>query len=92
MPKITIATTGDTYECAEGTTFLEVCQEQDAPHEFGCMSGSCATCVCVVEQGAENVDPPSDDEADTLEMCSDAPGTRLGCQIVIRGDVTIRQL
>lgn len=92
MATITIAKTGDTFECAEGAKFLEVCQDQDAPHEFGCMIGSCTTCVCVVEKGAENVDPPSDDETDTVDMCTDVEGARLGCQLVVRGDITIRQL
>ena len=91
MAKITIAQSGDTFECPDGSKFLDVCQEQDIPHEFGCTVGSCGTCVCVVEAGAENVNAPSEDEKETVEMCSDLEGARLGCQLVINGDVTIRQ-
>ena len=91
MPKITIAKTGQTFECEEGTTFLEASQQQDIPHEFGCTVGSCGTCACTIESGGENVEPASDDERETVEMCSDIEGARLGCQLVIRGDVTIRQ-
>lgn len=91
MAKITIAKTGDVFECEEGATFLDVSQKQDIAHEFGCTVGSCGTCVCTLDSGAENVDPPSEDEREMLEMCTDLEGARLGCQLVIRGDVTIRQ-
>ncbi|MCB9913668.1 MAG: (2Fe-2S)-binding protein [Planctomycetes bacterium] len=90
MPKITFSTTGQTYEVAEGTAFLDFCQEHDAPHAFGCTVGSCGTCVCVVEAAAGSVNAASTDELDTLEMCTDAAGARLGCQLKVHGDVTIK--
>jgi ferredoxin len=40
--------------------------------------------------GAGNVNPMSDEERDTIEMCTDVAGARLGCQLSILGDVTIR--
>lgn len=92
MAKITIAPAGETFECTDGATFLEVCQDQDVSFEFGCMNGSCATCVCVVEAGAGNVAAAGEDEADTVEMATDADGARLGCKLVVNGDVTIRHL
>ncbi len=91
MAKITIVKTGDSFECADGTKFLDACSEQKSQHEFGCTIGSCGTCLCFIDAGAENVDPASEDELETLEMCSGVEGARLGCQLVIRGDVTIRQ-
>lgn len=92
MAKITIAPTGETFECADGATFLQICEDNDVPFEFGCMNGSCATCVCAVEVGADNVAAAAEDEADTVDMATDADGARLGCQLVINGDVTIRHL
>lgn len=91
MAKITIAQSGSSFDCPDGSKFLEVCQDQDIPHEFGCTVGSCGTCVCVVEAGADNVNAADDEERETVEMCSDIEGARLGCQLVINGDVTIRQ-
>ena len=57
MPKITFITTGATYEVPAGTRFVEFCQENDAPHDFGCTVGSCGTCRAVLEAGADNVNP-----------------------------------
>jgi ferredoxin len=90
MPKLTFLKTGETFEVAAGTSFLEFCQKHGAPHDFGCTVGSCGTCVLVFESGAENVNPATNDERETIEMCSDVPGARLGCQLTVRGDIAIR--
>jgi ferredoxin len=90
MPKLTFLANGQTFEVPEGTSFLEFCQSHDVPHDFGCTVGSCGTCRCVIESGAENVNPRSDDERETVEMCTDVAQARLGCQLTIRGDVALR--
>lgn len=90
MPKITFLTTGEVHEVAEGTSFLEFCEANDAPHDFGCTVGSCGTCRLVLEEGAGNVQPISEDEEDTLHMVTDEPGARLGCQLIIGGDIALR--
>ncbi|HBY60480.1 MAG TPA: ferredoxin [Solibacterales bacterium] len=59
--------------------------------EHAC-GGSCActTCHVIVKQGDANLSEMEDDEADRLDM---APGlslhSRLGCQCVVTGDVTV---
>ena len=59
--------------------------------EHAC-GGSCActTCHVIVKGGDENLSPADDDELDRLDM---APGltlhSRLGCQAVVTGDVTV---
>ena len=90
MPKLTFLKTGQTFEVPAGTSFLEFCQEHDAPHEFGCTVGSCGTCVLVLEQGAGHVNPLTQEERETIEMCTDVPGARLGCQIQVLGDIAVR--
>ncbi len=90
MPKITFLTTGDTHDVPAGTSFLEFCEEHDAPHDFGCTVGSCGTCSLVLEEGAGNVQPITEDEQDTLDMVTDEPGARLGCQMVVHGDIALR--
>ena len=92
MPKITFVKTGDSFEVPKGQSFLEFCQANDAPHEFGCTVGSCGTCALALESGAENVQPPDDEERETLEMSTDVEGARLGCQMIVNGDITVRQL
>jgi ferredoxin len=92
MPKITYLRDGTTVEVPPGGAFLKASQDHDAPHDFGCTVGSCGTCVLVFASGAENVDPPSKDELETLEMCTDVKGARLGCQLVVRGDIAVKPL
>lgn len=54
--------------------------------------GVCGSCHVVIEAGAENLSPPSDDETSTLDsMVEDRqPDSRLACQSLVRGDVTAR--
>jgi 2Fe-2S ferredoxin len=52
---------------------------------------ACTTCHVIVEEGEENLSAQQENEEDELD---NAPGltlhSRLGCQAVVRGDVTIR--
>ena len=90
MPKLTFSKTGQTFEVPAGTSFLEFCQENDAPHDFGCTVGSCGTCILVFDAGEGNVNPMSSDERETVEMTTGKAGARLGCQLTILGDIAIR--
>ena len=90
MPKITFLKTGETVEVPVGASFLEVCQTRDLPHDFGCTVGSCGTCCLVLEEGAENVQPITDEERETVEMCTEEAGARLGCQMIVQGDIALR--
>ena len=90
MPKLTFVPTGASYDVADGTSYLEYCQEHAIDHPFGCTVGSCGTCRCEVVEGADNVTPITDEESETVEMCTDVPGARLGCQLKLHGDVSIR--
>ncbi|MEZ6017965.1 MAG: 2Fe-2S iron-sulfur cluster-binding protein [Planctomycetota bacterium] len=90
MPKLTFAVTGEAHEVPEGTRFLDYCQENDMPHDFGCTVGSCGTCALVVVSGGEALAPASDDEQETVEMATGEANARLGCQLVINCDVTVR--
>jgi ferredoxin len=92
MPKITFLANGQVAEVAAGSTFLEYCQNNAAPHDFGCTVGSCGTCRLEIVAGADNVNPISEDERETIEMCTDNPNGRLGCQLVIQGDISIRPI
>jgi len=90
MARVTFQKTGQTFECPEGTQFLDVCTANKAPHDFGCTVGSCGTCRLEITDGADHVQPITDEEQETVEMCTDVAGARLGCQLVIGGDVTVR--
>jgi ferredoxin len=92
MPKLTFVRHAKTFEVESGTRFVEFCEDHPGLHEFGCQVGSCGTCVSTIESGASNLNPPSRDELDTIEMCTDVPSARLGCQLTILGDVAIKQI
>ncbi len=90
MPTVTFVDHDKSYEVETGKSFLELCQENDAPHAFGCTVGSCGTCRLVILEGADSVDAPTEDELETVEMCTDVEGARLGCQLVVKGDLVLR--
>jgi len=92
MPTITFEPSGQTVEAAAGASFLDICQDNKATFDFGCTVGSCGTCRCEITAGAENVNPISEDERDTVEMATDVEGGRLGCQLVVNGDITVRAI
>jgi ferredoxin, 2Fe-2S len=62
----------------------------DIEHTCGGV-GACSTCHVIVEDGGDNLSQAADEELDRVEL---APGntvrSRLACQAVVRGDVTVR--
>jgi len=92
MPKITFLDNGQTYDAPEGGSYLELCQSLGIPHDFGCTVGSCGTCRCQVVEGTDHVSEMSDEERETIEMVTNVEGARLGCQLQITGDVSIRSV
>jgi ferredoxin, 2Fe-2S len=101
VPKVTFVNTGQTVEFESGTlpyhehgkpeSLLDVAMNFGIQLDHAC-GGSCActTCHVVVKAGDDNLSAPEDDELDRLDM---APGltlhSRLGCQAVVTGDVTV---
>jgi 2Fe-2S ferredoxin len=52
--------------------------------------GVCGTCHVGITAGADNLSPPSDDELDILDAVpAHTLHTRLACQAVVTGDVTV---
>lgn len=51
---------------------------------------ACASCVVIVQEGAQRLSPPSEDELDILDKASFAePGARLACQAVGEGEFVV---
>jgi 2Fe-2S ferredoxin len=72
-------------------SFLDVAMNHHIPLEHAC-GGSCActTCHLIVKQGMNNLSDMEDNEADRLDTAWDlTTSSRLGCQAVIKGDVTV---
>ena len=103
MPKVTFLPEGRTVEFESGKlpydehgkpeSVLDVAINFGIQIEHAC-GGSCActTCHVIVKQGDDNLEPnPADD--DELDRLDQAPGltlhSRLACQAVVKGDVTV---
>ena len=74
-----------------GTSICEALLENHINIEHACdMSCACTTCHVIVKSGDANLSEADDDELDRLDQ---APGltlhSRLGCQAVVKGDVTV---
>jgi 2Fe-2S ferredoxin len=51
---------------------------------------ACTTCHVIVKQGEENLTDMDDDEEDRIYMADSVTlHSRLGCQAVVKGDVTV---
>jgi 2Fe-2S ferredoxin len=102
VPKVTFLPENRTVEFESGKlpyehhgkpeSLLDVAMNFGIYLEHAC-GGSCActTCHVIVQQGTENLTEAEDDELDRLDM---APGltlrSRLGCQAVVKGDVSVQ--
>ena len=101
MPKVTFKNLDRTVEFESGKlpyddhgkpeSLLDIAMNFGINLEHAC-GGSCActTCHVHVKQGADNLSPPEEDELDRLDMAADLRlESRLGCQAVVAGDVTV---
>ena len=102
MPKVTFLPANETFEYeadqlpykdhGKRGSLLDVAMNFGFHLEHAC-GGSCActTCHVIVQNGTDGaLSPADDDELDRLDM---APGltlhSRLGCQAVVTGDVSV---
>jgi 2Fe-2S ferredoxin len=101
MPKVTFLPANQTFEFESGKlpyadhgnpeSLLDIALNCGFHLEHAC-GGSCActTCHVVVKKGEENLSEMEEDEADRLDMAADLTlHSRLGCQAVVKGDVTV---
>jgi 2Fe-2S ferredoxin len=101
VPKVTFVNTGQTVEFESGKlpyeehgkpeSLLDVAINFGIHIEHAC-GGSCActTCHVVVKSGDANLSEADEDELDRVEMAPDlTTHSRLACQAIVKGDVTI---
>jgi 2Fe-2S ferredoxin len=98
--KITVLPEGRTIEVDPDTmpfsehgkkgSILDICLNHGIHLEHAC-GGSCActTCHVIVKEGDQHLSEMDDEEADRLDMAAGLTlHSRLGCQAVVKGDVT----
>lgn len=91
MPKVTFLHDNIMIEVEKGALLQDVAEKAGATLPFGCRMGSCGTCRCLIMEGVENLNALTDEERDLFETLTHVhPNERLGCQLVINGDVKIQ--
>ncbi len=92
MPKITFLPEGVEIETAEGETLLDAALDNDVELDHNCGGNcACSTCHVIVESGFERLNPISEDEDEMLEEANGlTEQSRLSCQCVVNGDLTVR--
>lgn len=101
VPKVTFLPANVTFEFETGKlpyaehglpeSLLDIAIHNNFNLEHACGgNNACTTCHVVVKAGAANLSEEQEDEADRCETASDYQvGSRLGCQAVVKGDVTV---
>lgn len=75
---------------APGLSILEASQLGNIPHASVCGGrGRCSTCRVRITEGWEKLNPPSDKEIAVLRRVGAPEGTRLACQSIPTGDISV---
>ena len=90
--KFEVSNTGQEIEIEEGVELSKQLDSTNSPILFGCRTGICGTCLLSVENGKENCNEVSEDEAELLEIISDDPNARLGCLVKCSGNVKVKYI
>ncbi len=84
MPEIRI--NDEVVEIEPGERILDVARRNALHIGFVCDgNGLCQMCECTVEQGMENLNPPTEAEEAWLTRWQIDQGSRLACQAALRG-------
>ena len=90
MPKVRFSSENIEIDVKNGTSLSQAVLLADSSFPFGCKRGSCGTCRCFIISGMENLNPKTEHENFLFAtLTAVEPHERLGCQLIIDGDVTI---
>lgn len=86
MLKLTTRLSAKTVEIEEkvGYSILDLALKNKVEWGFSCTRGTCARCRCLITEGRELLEEPTDAEWDRLEPEEIEEGYRLGCQATIK--------
>lgn len=83
MPNISYVTSGKSFEVPENSNILRMSLRYDGELPNLCGGGICGSCVCKIEEGADNLDKVKKQELRKLGEDWLSKGYRLGCQTFI---------
>ncbi|QGQ96895.1 (2Fe-2S)-binding protein [Paenibacillus psychroresistens] len=83
-----------TVEAEASFSILDLAIKHDIPWLFSCTHGTCARCRCLVTEGLELLNEPTEAELDRLEPEEFEQGYRLACQakVVSQGHVKVKNV
>ena len=92
MPTVRFIDQGLEVEVPVGTSLLDAARRIDAPEGSACGGVcACSTCHVYVEEGAELLSGPEEEEEDILDKAFDVKMTsRLGCQAKLQREGVVR--
>jgi 2Fe-2S ferredoxin len=70
-----------------GQTILDHALRENLEWGFSCIKGTCARCRCLILNGQEGLEPPTDMEEIRLTGEELEQGFRLGCQAIVKDDI-----
>ena len=84
---------GRKVQITRGPTVLEASRLNGIPHASVCGGrGRCSTCRIRINEGAEQLEPPSAAEQKVLDRIRVAPNVRLACQVKPNHDLSVTPL
>lgn len=87
--RIRVTNTGQTIDCAQGTTILSAAVDAGIDFPYGCASGNCGLCMCKVDGGQVDLLPYADG---ALGAAQQSRGMTLACRALPRADLDVSWL
>lgn len=93
-PGVTFGAGGSSFPLQPGQTVCDVAESNGIALDAECHAGMCGSDPIRILEGSEHLDPPDDDEVETLEdLCQLEPGPcRLACKVRPRGPIVVEIL
>jgi 2Fe-2S ferredoxin len=91
MIELTAQLRSKTVESQSSFTILDLAIKHEIPWLFSCTHGTCARCRCLVSEGLDLLNEPTEEELDRLEPEEFEQGFRLACQtrVIAEGHVKV---
>lgn len=78
-------------EVRSGRSLADALDVNNSPVLFGCRTGICGTCVVELQDEAESLAAPDEEEREILDLYApQQPRARLACQIDVQSNLTLK--
>lgn len=84
-----LTNSGKSVDVPAESNLLRMSLRNEGGIPFKCGGGICGTCRCLIEEGAENLAPPTKKERNHISDEQFAMGFRLACQTTLNGPLKV---